>query len=200
MEELRAYLCRDGQQAVTAYPARNECAYLVAGIERTQCGTGGGARTSLLVLPGTFSARQLYRRSIFIGAVRISEVLDRPYTMAGIPVIVAETDEEAIWLATDPQQAFLNLIRNRPGPLMPPVKELNWNVFEKRPVEAQAKSSIVGIRETVRRKLEAFLDLTQVDELIVITNAYEHTACSLLRMNFWRIAPENGRVLKFKSR
>jgi luciferase family oxidoreductase group 1 len=178
LEELRAYLAsgRPGQ-AVTAYPGAG------TNVPIWLLGSSGfsAALAAELGLPFSFAAHfqpdnllpalDLYRHSF-----RPSEVLDRPYTMAGIPVIVAETDEEAIWLATTPQQAFLNLIRNRPGPLMLPVKELDWNVFEKEAVEAKLRAAIVGSRETVRQKLEAFLDLTEVDELIVTTNTYEHTA------------------------
>jgi alkanesulfonate monooxygenase SsuD/methylene tetrahydromethanopterin reductase-like flavin-dependent oxidoreductase (luciferase family) len=98
--------------------------------------------------------------------------------MAGIPVIAAETDEEARWLATTPQQMFLNLIRNHPGPMMPPVDAdaLDWNAFERAAVEARMRAAVVGSGERVRQGLELFVAETQVDELMIVTAVYDHAA------------------------
>jgi luciferase family oxidoreductase group 1 len=101
-------------------------------------------------------------------------VLQEPYTMAGVPVVVADTDEEAHYLATTPQQMFLNLIRNRPGPLVPPVKKLDWNSLEEAAVASKMRAAVVGSPETARQKLEDFLELTQVDELIMVSAPYRH--------------------------
>jgi luciferase family oxidoreductase group 1 len=128
-----------------------------------------------------FPALEIYRRSF-----RPSEILDRPYAMAGIPVIAADTDEEAEFLATTAQQMFLNLIRNHPGPLPPPVRELDWNSFEESAVEAKLRAAVIGSRETVRRKLELFLDETQLDELMVATTTYDPAA----RLRSYQIVAE----------
>lgn len=117
------------------------------------------------------AALDLYRRSF-----RPSETLEKPYTMAGVPVIAAETDEEAQWLATTPQQMFLNLIRNHPGPLMPPVEQIKWNEFERAAVDARFAAAVIGGRERVREGLELFLAETQADELMVVTVTYDHAA------------------------
>ncbi|HEY4046159.1 MAG TPA: LLM class flavin-dependent oxidoreductase [Acidobacteriaceae bacterium] len=104
---------------------------------------------------------------------RPSETLGKPYAMVGIPVIAADTDEKAERLATVQQQKFLNLIRNHPGPLMPPVQSLDWSPFEQAMVASKLRASIVGSRETVRQKLEAFLEETQADELMIATDTFE---------------------------
>jgi luciferase family oxidoreductase group 1 len=117
------------------------------------------------------AALDLYRRSF-----QASEALERPYAMAGIPVIAAETDEEAHRLATTPQQMFLNLIRNRPGPLVPPVEKLDWNEFERAAVEARFGAAVIGSREHVRQGLEMFVNETGVDELMIVTVTYDHAA------------------------
>jgi luciferase family oxidoreductase group 1 len=54
-------------------------------------------------------ALQIYRSSF-----RPSQVLDRPYAMVGVPILVADSDEQAQFLATTPMQMFLNLIRGVP--------------------------------------------------------------------------------------
>ena len=117
---------------------------------------------------GMLQAFELYRRSF-----RPSEVLQQPYTMAGVPVLVAETDQRARFLATTGQQMFLNLIRNRPVGLVPPVERMDWDAFEEAAVTSKLRVAMVGSPETVREKLEAFLKDTQVDELMVVSNTYE---------------------------
>jgi len=118
---------------------------------------------------GMIQALELYRRNF-----RPSEALERPYSMAGVPVLVAETDEQARYLATTPQQMFLNLIRGNPGPLVPPVDRIEWNALEQAAVRAKFRAAIFGSPDTVREGLEAFLEETQVDELMVVSNPFEH--------------------------
>jgi alkanesulfonate monooxygenase SsuD/methylene tetrahydromethanopterin reductase-like flavin-dependent oxidoreductase (luciferase family) len=58
---------------------------------------------------------------------------------------------------------------------MPPVERLDWNAFEEAAVAAKFRAAIVGGPETVREKVEAFLQETGVDELMVVANTYEHS-------------------------
>jgi luciferase family oxidoreductase group 1 len=178
LEELRYYLApAKSGQPVTAFPGAG------TNVPIWLLGSSGfsAALAAELGLPFAFAAHfqpdnllpalDLYRRSF-----KPSEILDRPYAMAGIPVLAADTDEEAEYLATTPQQMFLNLIRNHPGPLVPPVKRVDWNPYEQAAVESKFRAATVGGRDTVARKLEAFLNETQVDELMIATNPYDHAA------------------------
>ena len=178
LAELRGYLApRRPGQAVAAYPGAG------ANVPIWLLGSSGfsAALAGELGLPFAFAAHfqpdnlmaalELYRERF-----RPSEVLERPYTMAGIPVIAAATDEEAWWLATTPQQAFLKLIRNQPGPLLPPAGKPDWNPFEEAAVASRFRAAVVGGAETVRRGLELFLAETQVDELMIATTLYDHAA------------------------
>lgn len=119
----------------------------------------------------TLPALELYRSHF-----QPSDVLDKPYAMVGVNVITAEDDETAQWLATSQQQQFLNLVRGRPGKLQPPVKELDWTAEEKLHLAGQLKHSIAGSPDTVRERLQAFLDDTQADEMIINTHVYDHQA------------------------
>jgi luciferase family oxidoreductase group 1 len=121
----------------------------------------------------TLPALDLYRRHF-----HPSEVLDKPYAMVGVNVIAADTDEKARWLATSMQQQFLNLIRNNPGPLQPPVENMDdlWSEYEKAALQQQLGSSIIGSPETVKEKLQEFLDVTQADEMIVNAQIFDHQA------------------------
>ncbi|MBA2872333.1 luciferase family oxidoreductase group 1 [Anoxybacillus calidus] len=121
----------------------------------------------------TLPALEIYRSSF-----RPSEILDEPYVMVGINVIAADTDEKARWLATSQELQFLNLLRNQPTPLSPPVENMDeiWNDYEKVAVKRQLSSMITGSPETVKEKLQAFLDVTQADEFIIHTQVFDHKA------------------------
>lgn len=121
----------------------------------------------------TVPAMKLYRSSF-----RPSKVLEKPYAMIGVNVIAADTDEEANRLGTTLQQQFLNLIRGNEVPLQPPVDTMNglWSEYEKRALEQQLGSSIFGSPDTVKQKLQFFLDDTQADEVMVIAQMFDHKA------------------------
>lgn len=118
-------------------------------------------------------ALELYRSSF-----RPSESLKEPYAMIGLNIIAADSDEEARRLATSHQQQFLNIIRGRTGQLSPPVDSMDelWSEQEKAIVHKQLRFSIAGSKETVREKLQLFLDETQADEVIVTAQVYDHKA------------------------
>jgi luciferase family oxidoreductase group 1 len=116
-------------------------------------------------------------RSLF----RPSEVLQEPWLMVGVPVIVAESDAAARKLFTTPQQRFLRLIRNQPVELLPPVDSLDaiehpWNALEKAAVESRLSAAIVGSDSTVKAGLEKLLAETGADEIIAVTDTWDHEA------------------------
>jgi luciferase family oxidoreductase group 1 len=112
----------------------------------------------------TLPALKLYRQTF-----QASEDLPKPYAMVALNIVAAETDEEADFLATSQTQSFLNLIRQKPGKIPPPVADMNqiWNAQEKALVNSRTGGSIIGSKETVRRKLEAFLEESKADEIMV---------------------------------
>ncbi|MDQ0218798.1 LLM class flavin-dependent oxidoreductase [Peribacillus cavernae] len=119
----------------------------------------------------TLGALRLYRNSF-----RPSKVLDKPYAMVGVNVIAADSEEKAKRLATSMQQQFLDMIRNTPGQIKPPVDNMDeiWTPYEKASLEQQLGSSIIGGPETVKEKLQAFLDETQADEMIINAQIFDH--------------------------
>ncbi|MBS0632137.1 MAG: LLM class flavin-dependent oxidoreductase [Verrucomicrobia bacterium] len=118
-------------------------------------------------------ALQLYRANF-----RASPTLAKPYAMAAIGVYAADTDEAAQRLFTSQQQAFLNLRRGVPGPLPPPVDDMEqlWSPPEAAMINSAFREAVVGAPATVRRGLENFLKRTQVDELMVTSAIYDHAA------------------------
>jgi alkanesulfonate monooxygenase SsuD/methylene tetrahydromethanopterin reductase-like flavin-dependent oxidoreductase (luciferase family) len=94
----------------------------------------------------------------------------------GVQVIAAETDAAARRLFTTPQQRFLQLIRNRPVELLPPVDSMEslWQDWERAAVESKLGAAIVGSDATVKAGIEKLVEDTGAEELIVVTDTFEH--------------------------
>ena len=118
-----------------------------------------------------YAAAQLYRNEF-----QPSKILRRPYLMVAVQVIAAETDAAARRLFTTPQQRFLRLIRNQPVELLPPVNSMAplWQDHERAAVENKLRAAIVGSDATVKAGLEKLVSDTAADEVIVVTDTYEH--------------------------
>ncbi len=107
-----------------------------------------------------------------------SEQLEKPYTMACVNVIVADTDAEAQRLATSAKRFMLGVIRNTRKPLAPPVDSMEgeWLPHEQAQIEHMMRYSFIGSPQTVAAGLEEFKEQTQIDEIIAISHIYEHQA------------------------
>jgi len=117
-----------------------------------------------------YAASRMYRQSF-----HSSEELRHSYLMVAVQVIAAETDAAARRLFTTPQQRFLQLIRNQPVELLPPVDSMEgvWNEFERAAVENKLGQAIVGSRTTVKAGLEKLVNDTGADEVIIVTDTYD---------------------------
>jgi luciferase family oxidoreductase group 1 len=103
-----------------------------------------------------------------------------PYAMVGINVVAADTDDAAAWLFTSIQQRFLGMQRGRRGPLPRPIDpallESMWTAQEKHGVQRMLAATAVGSPHSVRRQLEAIVEQTAADELIVAGAIHDHAA------------------------
>lgn len=109
---------------------------------------------------------------------RPSSYLKEPYVMAGFGVYAAESDGEAIKLASSMQQTFVALRRGNPGPLPPPVADYwqSLTVADQHLLKGVMSCSAIGSPDTVREQLLQFIDRTQVDEIIVTSQIFDHEA------------------------
>ncbi|WP_291963245.1 LLM class flavin-dependent oxidoreductase [Maribacter sp.] len=104
-----------------------------------------------------------------------SKVLEKPYTMAGVNIIIADTDEEAERISTSLYKMIIGLLTGKRGYMQPPVpmtpdlRELSKNPS----VQQMLKYSFIGSKETVKKQVQQFMNDTQVDELIAVTNIYD---------------------------
>lgn len=128
-----------------------------------------------------YDAIALYRREF-----KPSSVLDKPYVMLGLPVVAADTDEQAQYLASTSKQRVLALMRGHPLWLKPPVKSMDklWSGQEQAQVESFLGLSVVGGPATVKHKLEMIAKELAVDEFIFTNDLYEsedrHRALEIL--------------------
>jgi luciferase family oxidoreductase group 1 len=178
LQELRQYLgpVQPGQR-VMAIPGQG------SNVPITLLGSSGFSAqlAASLGLPFAFAAHfapdYLYQAArMYREQFRPSLELKSPYFMVAVQVIAAETDDIAGRLFTTAQQRFLNLIRNRPVELLPPVDSMDnlWQESERVLVESKLKSAIVGSDATVKLGLEKLVNETGASEVIVVTDTYDH--------------------------
>lgn len=158
----------------------------------------GAQLAAMLGLPYAFASHfapdQLHEAlSIYRSQFRPSETLDKPYAMVAANAFAAETDVEAERLFTSLQQQFLALRRGAPGPLPPPVDDMRERMSskERMGLERTFAYAAVGSPETVRAKLQRFVDETRADEIIVAGQIYDHSA----RLRSFEIVSEIAKTL-----
>lgn len=116
--------------------------------------------------------------SIYREQFKPSEQLKEPYCGAAINIFAADTDEEGDALKRGTMQGFILLRRSQPGPLQPPVADLNEfaSPQEIAMSENVLRESATGSEESVQDFIGKFLQRTQVDELILTCHCYSHEA------------------------
>jgi luciferase family oxidoreductase group 1 len=120
-----------------------------------------------------------------------SEQLDKSYAMAGINIIAAETDREARRLATTQQMSFAEIFRGARGLSRPPIDDIEtfWSPLEKARASQMLARSVIGSPDTVRDGIGAFVEETKVDEIMIVSDVYDHAA----RLRSFEIIADAGR-------
>lgn len=115
-------------------------------------------------------AIQLYRDNF-----QPSEYLSQPYVSIGVPTVIAETDEQAQYLATTPYQRILNMFRGTRGLLPQPVESMHglWSPMEQRAVDDFYALAQIGSPATVKAGLQQLLQKYAVDEFIFTCDIYD---------------------------
>jgi luciferase family oxidoreductase group 1 len=180
VRELQAYLAPvEPGQRVQAVPAAGTMVPLwILGSSLF-----GAALAADLGLPYAFAshfapdqllpALDLYRRRF-----QPSPQLDQPYTMVGVNVIAADTDDEARKLHTSQQMSFVQIFRNQRGLFQPPIDDIEqyWSPMERMQATRMLARSVVGAPDTVRAGLDALIAETGADELMIVSDVYDHAA------------------------
>ncbi len=176
--ELQAFLApvRAGQGIVAVPAAGTEVPLWILGSS-----TFGAMLAAELGLPYAFAShfapqQLLPALQIYRSRFKPSAQLDRPYAMVGVNVIAADSDEQARVLATTQQMSFTDLFRGARGLSRPPIADIEtyWSGVEKMQAQHMLARSIIGSPDTVRAGLDALIAETQADELMIVSDIYEH--------------------------
>ena len=143
----------------------------------------GAQLAAMLGLPYAFASHFApteldHAIEIYRSRFQPSERLSKPYVMAGINIVAADSDAEAKLLFSSVQQAFVNLRSGRPGRLPAPVEgyERDLDPMSRQMLSQTLSCAIVGSAETVQRGVEAFIARTGADELMVTAQVFDHQA------------------------
>ncbi|MBU3078591.1 LLM class flavin-dependent oxidoreductase [Sphingomonas quercus] len=119
------------------------------------------------------SALQVYRDYF-----QPSEHLGRPHAMIGVNIIAADTDAEARRLATTQQMSVADLFRGARGLSKPPIDDIDsyWTAQEAAQAQGFLARSIVGSPGTVRAGIAALVAETGADELMIVSDIFDHEA------------------------
>ncbi len=112
--------------------------------------------------------------SIYHQRFQPSAQLDKPYSIACVNVIAAETDEEAERLSTSYLLMVLGVMTGQIDYLQPPT-EMTDDLRQLRAhpaMQSFLKYSFIGSRESVKQQIREFLEATGVNELMISTNLY----------------------------
>ena len=115
-------------------------------------------------------ATEIYRKEF-----QASEILKKPYVMAGVNIIVADTDEQAESYATSLIRMFVGIFTGKREYMQPPTAMTQEfrEIMEHPQVNQMLKYSFIGSKASVKAQVKAFQDKNKVDELIAVTNIYD---------------------------
>lgn len=175
LEELRSYLNKAAPgQRIQAVPGQG------TNVPIWLLGSSGYSAqlAARLGLPFAFAAQfapgyLLEALHLYRSQFRPSAMLDEPYAMVGMPLLVADNDAHAHYLNTTAEQKFLNLHRGKSIKSLPPTESIDWSPRERAAVGQNLGAAIVGGPATVREGLEDFLQQTGANELMVVTDVYD---------------------------
>jgi len=143
----------------------------------------GAQLAAALGLPYAFAshfapAQMMQAIALYRATFKPSAQLQQPYVMLGFNVFAAESDAEAQLLATSMQQAFVNLRSGHPKRLQPPVEGYlsRLGPQESALLEQVLACTAIGSRDSVMRSLQAFIEKTGADELMITSQIFDHAA------------------------
>ena len=117
-----------------------------------------------------------------------STVLERPYTIVGVPLIAAPTDDEAHFLASSTYQRVLGIVTGQRGRLAPPVQHYlqTLHTQERAAIADFLACAIIGGPDTVARGFRKLAAATEADEFMLVSDVFDPT----LRLRSLSIAAE----------
>jgi luciferase family oxidoreductase group 1 len=177
--ELMDYLSSEPKQRIRAVPGTG----LQVPIWILGSSLFGAQLAAALGLPYAFAshfapAMMMQAIALYRSTFRPSAQLAKPYVMLGFNVFAADTDDEARWLASSMQQAFVSIRTGRPTRLQPPVTDYLNRIgpAERALLDQVLPASAIGAPATVAKSLQDFIAATGADELMITSQIFDHPA------------------------
>ena len=177
--ELMDYLSPEPRQAVRAVPGTG----LSVPVWILGSSLFGAQLAAALGLPYAFAshfapAQMMQAIDMYRATFRPSAQLANPYVMLGFNVIAADTDADAVFLASSVQQAFIGIRTGHPTRLKPPVANYLDRIepAERMLLDQVLSCSAIGSPGTVARGLQDFISRTGADELMITSQIFDHAA------------------------
>lgn len=178
VEELQQYLQPDNPEAkVHAFPGEG----LNIPIWILGSSTDSAYLAAQKGLPYAFASH--FAPAQFVTAINIyrnnfqpSVNLDKPYMMACINVIIADSDDEAHYISSSYFNMIINLVTGKIRSGLLPPGELSEliNIPEiQNAVNSMTAYSFIGSKETVEKQLNNFISETGIDEIMVTSHIYD---------------------------
>jgi luciferase family oxidoreductase group 1 len=116
--------------------------------------------------------------SIYKNNFKPSTKLDKPYMMACVNVLAADTDEEAQILLNSLISLIIGILTNTRKPLrrLETVPDAYQNPEVRNAVNNMLACTFVGNKETIKKSLSIFIADTGIDELMVASHIYDMDA------------------------
>ncbi|RLJ67203.1 luciferase family oxidoreductase group 1 [Lacinutrix venerupis] len=117
-----------------------------------------------------WDALNIYRKEF-----KPSQELQKPYVMAGVNIIIADTDEEAQRLSTSLIRLIVGILTGKRDYVQPPTALTDdlKEVLNHPQVQQMLKYSFIGSKSTVKSQVKTFMEQSQVDELIAVSHIYD---------------------------
>lgn len=175
--ELQSYFADNGRTGISATPGAG------ADVPLYILGSSlyGAQVAALLGLPYAFAshfAPQMLDEALHVyrSNFKPSDALNKPYVMAAMNIIAANSDDEAEYLASSIQQSFVALRTGNPRQMQPPVEGYKASLPPHigAMLDELLSCSAIGSVETVKRGVAQFINRTQADEIIVACSMFDH--------------------------
>lgn len=123
-----------------------------------------------------FAPRMLHQAlDLYRQRFRPSAKLAHPYSIIGVPLIAAPSDDEAEYLASSTYQRILGILTGARGRLQPPTRDYMAGLRpdERAAIREFLAIAAIGGPDTVRLHLEALVRDTSADELMLVCDIFD---------------------------
>lgn len=127
------------------------------------------------VFASHFAPAQLFQAlEIYYREFQPSQYLEEPYSIAGINVTAADTNEEAEKISTSSLRMMVGVLTGnldylqKPEEITPELREVRENPA----LQRMLQYAFVGDRDSIKEKTDDFIKKTGVDEVIVASHIY----------------------------